>query len=88
MSNTPTYSPAPLLAAAEACIEGEPTHGAVAEILGVADRTVSRWRNGQQVAEATADKVAIHLGYHPCLLWAEWWANCPAPDYDDAEVPA
>lgn len=86
MSNTPTYPATPLLRAATLAIGGEepPSFTEIAEILGVADRTISRWTNGQRISETVADRVAIKLGTHPCLIWPEWWAN--APDYIPEEV--
>jgi len=46
----------------------------IAERCGVAPRTVWRWLGGADMKADTADRVAIHLGTHPALLWPdEWW---------------
>ena len=82
MSNTPTYPATPLLETAARILGGEeaPTYTDIAAIIGVADRTISRWAAGQDIPEAAADRAAIALGTHPCLIWPEWWAN--APEFD------
>lgn len=91
MSNTqtskpkPTYSALPLIDAITRSIDSEqpPTFTEIAAILGVADRTISRWAAGQRISEKVADHAAIKLGTHPCLIWPEWWANAPAEETEE-----
>ena len=47
----------------------------VAEVCGVSLRSVARWKAGAvRMDDYTADKVAINLGLHPCLIWGDdWW---------------
>lgn len=47
---------------------------AVAELLGVTDRTVWRWRQ-TGLMRSTADEVAIRLDLHPGLVWPDWWTS-------------
>lgn len=44
----------------------------LADICGVSQRTVHRWRAGGRMNHYTADRVAIRLGLHPCLIWDDW----------------
>jgi len=44
---------------------------AVAELLGVTDRTVWRWRQ-TGLMRSTADEVATRLGLHPLEVWPDW----------------
>ena len=38
-------------------------------------RQYLRWKNGQGVTIATADRIAVALGWHPSELWGDdWWA--------------
>ncbi len=56
----------PLLAAA-----GHPPIGTLAARIGVARRTVTRWRtNG--LTDEQADNAAVMLGYHPLNIWTDW----------------
>lgn len=46
----------------------------VAELCGIDRRTVFRWRTGEvRLDSRSADRAAINLGLHPCLIWDEWW---------------
>jgi hypothetical protein len=51
---------------------------ALARRLGEPRTTIHRWRRCG-VRLFTADRLAIHLGYHPSEVWPEWWAVLPAP---------
>lgn len=48
-----------------------------AAILGVNVGTLMKWRASEGAATihyARADRIAIRLGHHPCVLWGrEWW---------------
>jgi hypothetical protein len=46
--------------------------GIAAEALGVSVRTVHHWRV-RGLNEQQADHIACRLGYHPSLIWPEWW---------------
>jgi hypothetical protein len=46
----------------------------IANILGVARRTVLRWRHNGLTWDS-ADKAAITLGSHPAILWGQRWWN-------------
>lgn len=68
------YSPTPILA----YLDRIAPHGTTdehAEMCGVSDRTVIRWRRGSRLQETTADAVAVSLGLHPSLIWTDWWSQ-------------
>jgi transcriptional regulator with XRE-family HTH domain len=81
----PSFDPKPLLdlARLKAADDGWHTDEAmrhhvdndarVAEVCGVSRRTVSRWKLGGRMDVPSADKAAINLGLHPCLIWDDWW---------------
>lgn len=48
-----------------------------AEACGVSSRAWCRWMVKGGVDVWTADRVAVHLGLHPCMIWPEW---CEAAD--------
>jgi len=49
----------------------------MAKIVGVNERTITRWNGRGQINADYADLVAVRLGTHPGLLWPEfWWAEC------------
>lgn len=52
-----------------AAIGGSIRHQAVR--LGVHDRQVYRWRS-YGLTDEQADRIAIDLGTHPALVWADW----------------
>jgi hypothetical protein len=45
-----------------------------ARVLNVHTAMVGRWRR-EGLNEQTADRVACALGYHPGLVWPEWWTD-------------
>ena len=57
---------APLLVAA-----GHPPVTVLAARLGVATRTISRWRHNG-LTDDQADRAAVMLGYHPLNVWTDW----------------
>jgi len=57
---------APLLDAA-----GHPPITVLASRVGVAARTVWRWRHNG-LTDQQADRAAIALGYHPLNIWTDW----------------
>jgi hypothetical protein len=58
-------SAAPLLA----LLRG--SNRAAAARVGVHPRTMDRWRRGAMIRSTTADRAAVALGLHPCLIWPE-----------------
>ena len=46
--------------------------GELAKSLGVAARTVHRWRATDTVPPMAADRAAVALGHHPAEIWPEW----------------
>jgi hypothetical protein len=45
----------------------------LAEVFGVVRSTVCSWRNdGRNLSPYDADKYAIRIGLHPCLVWDDW----------------
>jgi len=44
----------------------------VSEIVGVTNRTVSRWKV-QGLLFHSADRAAVAAGLHPSLIWPDWW---------------
>lgn len=72
---TAMFDPAPLLRLALPLTD-DGQDKEVGALLGVADRTVARWRRGAQVSLDIADRVAQALGLHPVNIW---------PEYDDVD---
>lgn len=63
----PPLDPAPLLVRA-----GDGSSRELATRLGVAARTVARWRSGTVTLWPTdADRFAVRLGLHPCEVWGD-----------------
>jgi hypothetical protein len=56
------------------------SHRRAAELLGVTDRTIQRWRDGIPIAAAV--ELADHLGMHPVELWGDDYIALPADPYD------
>lgn len=68
MSGQPGFDPAPILARYRDCDAGE-----VAAVLGVPIGTIHAWRQGRRRMRVwTADRLAIHEGTHPAVLWPDW----------------
>lgn len=45
----------------------------LAEAVGVTARTVHRWKaKGRVIPINSCDRLAINLGWHPCVIWPEW----------------
>lgn len=45
----------------------------LAEAVGVTARTVHRWQaKGRVIPVKSCDRLAITLGWHPCVIWPEW----------------
>ena len=52
---------------------GEQSERATAALLGVAPRTVTRWRL-DGLTWAQADELAVRIGLHPLEVWGTaWW---------------
>lgn len=51
------------------------TDAVIASELGVTRRTVRRWRHGTRLTPRDADRYAVGVGLHPCLLWPEWYGD-------------
>lgn len=71
----------PLMQVLAARFDGEATVAEMARCVGVTQRTVSRWRQRGLTCES-ADAAAVALGFHPALVWPEWWL-CPWLDKMD-----
>ena len=49
-------------------------HDVLAQRCGVTRRTVERWASGRVMFTAwQADRWATFLGWHPALVWDDWW---------------
>jgi hypothetical protein len=47
-----------------------------AELCGVSNRAVGRWRAaGGVIPWTTADIAAVKLGFHPLIIWPELWLD-------------
>ena len=44
-----------------------------AAIVEVEARTIGRWREKGGLTWASADVAAVHMGFHPILIWPERW---------------
>lgn len=44
----------------------------VADAVGMQPRSIQRWKENGGVPVGTCDRVAIALGWHPCVIWPEW----------------
>jgi len=59
--------------------ESDDNHGAwsnnkFAEMVGVSNRAIGRWRaGGDLIPWASADIAAVRLGFHPMSVWPELW---------------
>jgi hypothetical protein len=62
----------PLLAAAP--LVGQ-SAARIAELCGVTQRTVTRWRSGTPLKAAVADVAAVRLGMHPLEIWGWVWVD-------------
>ena len=45
----------------------------LARLTGVHPRNFHRWRRAGGIPIFTAGRVACRLGYHPSLVWPEWF---------------
>lgn len=52
---------------------GELTDADIAEVCGVSPRTVLRWRTSRRVRVIDTDRIAIHMGWHPAVIWGTTW---------------
>ena len=46
--------------------------GLAAQVLNIDRSQLYRWRH-EGIPYFSADRLAIRLGYHPALIWEEWW---------------
>ena len=64
------FDPIPLLEFVTTINPEWDTDIARARVLGVADRTIMRWRHeGMRIHFNTADRLALHLGFMPWEIW-------------------
>jgi len=57
-------------------------------MIGVAYRTVKRWRaGGGQITWNAADKAAIRLGSHPLSVWGDEWKALDPDEWDLTMTP-
>ena len=48
----------------------------LAAAIGVQDQTVRRWMTaGDTLPGYAADRLAVALGWHPCVIWPREWAD-------------
>lgn len=45
----------------------------IALAVGYSARTVQRWVKRNKINWKYADRVAVNLGWHPCVLWPTEW---------------
>jgi plasmid maintenance system antidote protein VapI len=74
-----SYPSAPVLALIERRFIDD---ASAAEALGVHPRTITRWREEDTITYTLADRAATRLGYHPIVLWPDWY------DRQDAHLEA
>lgn len=56
-----------------------------ADMIGVAYRTLKRWRaNGGTITWDAADKAAVRLGSHPLTVWGIEWMALDPDEWGDA----
>lgn len=68
----PSFDPGPVLAR----FGPDARDAEIAEACGVTRHAVAKWRHHGRMSQWTADRVAVALGLHPCLLWGdEWWES-------------
>jgi len=54
-----------------------------AQAVGVHQRTACRWMQNGHLPENMSDRVAVHLGWHPAVIWGvDWYIET----YDTGEV--
>lgn len=46
--------------------------GKTGDLLGVCPSTVRRWMR-EGLGACSADRAATALGFHPGLVWQDWW---------------
>jgi len=85
----PVAAPVPLAPLLEriASYVGEPVEQldryVIARVCGVSEKTVTRWRETQEVQARHCDDIAIRIGWHPAAIWgADWYIET----YDTGEV--
>ncbi len=45
-----------------------------ADMIGMTDRSVTRWMQDGRIPWSSADEAAVALGLHPALVWGDaWW---------------
>lgn len=47
----------------------------IQKLTGYNDTTVRRWRAAGTLPEPAADRLACLAGFHPGLVWPEWWTE-------------
>lgn len=78
--------PKPLLDAA-GYVPGEQGARATAERLGVSQRQVVRWAQGERIRSVTADQCAIRLDRHPAEIWGANWTGGDTEGGELIELP-
>ena len=58
-----------------------------ANMIGVSERALHRWRERGGIPWTTADEAAIAIGLHPMLVWGDAWLNVKG-DYDQIRATA
>jgi len=67
-----TYPLAPVLAH---CRVGAHDVARLCDDFGVSTASLYRYLSAGKVSERVADRLATHLGQHPCAFWPEWFAD-------------
>jgi hypothetical protein len=66
--------------------EGHMTDARKADILTTTDGEIRRMRE-HGLHDLKADRYAIRLGLHPCLLWPTWFDDILADPADNPDIP-
>lgn len=87
---TPLYVPlAPLEAIARAAAnhsDEEWGPATFAQLVGVSDRTITRWRKSGRILWHVADEAACALGMHPLNIWGDDWLALDAGIIDGSDT--
>ncbi len=83
------WAPLEALAIAALKHDDEPiTDRAIARYLNVGSPTVVRGRANGGISPLRADVIAVHLGFHPALIWGDAWWHASYQDHEIDELLA
>lgn len=66
-------------------VSGGFTQRLFADMIGMTDRSVTRWMRDGRIPWSSADEAAVALGLHPALVWGDAWWNVKG-DLDTIEA--